>query len=772
VKYTLNRIAIILILSQLLVFLSLTFIHSFAFASDVWSPTTPLPYNLSSHTSFALDDKFYIIDGSAVTGQSKYATLTSTPNADGSISTWNNISLPMPSALIWHATATKNRYVYVLGGKEENPGSLLSHVNKVFLGEVNNFGAISSWSTLTPLPVSSSNGAAAVIGDRIYFAGGANDFGVNQKVFVANINSDGTIGNWQIAGLLPEPLDGFGMIANGDNLIIVGGHGSIHGFLGKTYKTSVDPANGTISSWQETATLPNPVVRGGVIKVGSKLYVIGGIDGTNFLDTIYYSNINSDGTLSPWTTGQNHLPQPICCGAVASVNDYIYLTGGYNNAGYHDTVYYSSIEDILGVSADTLSVPYFSQNELPWGPSEYDHTYSLGVTGISGSMDWWGCAVTSATMVLRYHGMTEMLDGTAIDPASLNQWLNAHDGYSYGKNKKGWYSSIWWNTISRLTQELYDGNKSSVKLEFSNIQNNASFSALLNNDLTTGNDVGRFPDILHVTKLSGSSKTIGHYVVAKGATNDTYEINDPEWNYPTLASFESYYDQLIRYVPSHTNLSYIDIIVNPNIQILITSPDGKRTGKVVTNGQTQSFNEIPNANYFYQPPIANPDALGVVHSLGTGVNEFLLPKPNNGKYKITFSSNENSDYMANFATYKKDGTSNIKVINGLLGKNQTDIIEINYDSDTPSQTNRIVDFESTIRDINELYDIRSIKTVGAATSLKALIQTAQKNYITGKENNMQENLRVFEKLLNTFKDINQQAYDILLYDVKYLQDNY
>ncbi len=728
-----------------------------------WATTTLLPYDLSSHTSFSAKNKVFVINGSAITGQSKSDVLTAVPATDGKLSSWTSTSAQTPTALLFHSLTNKENLVYILGGKEENPGSSLSHVNKVFLGVVNDNGNISSWSSVTSLPKALSLGGTAIVGNRLYYAGGFNQIEINQKVYFTNINSDGTIGQWQEAGMLPEPMEAFGMVSEGNNLIIIGGHGKNSGFLKKTYKASVNTSNGTISNWQESSSLPEPVARGGVVKVGSHLFVVGGTDGSsNFSNRVYYAKVNNNGTLGTWKLSDYKLPQPVCCGGIASNGTYIYLTGGFNG-GYLNTVYYAKAEDIIDPQNNNtdLDVPYFSQNALPWGPTEYDHTNSLGVTGNNASMDRWGCAVTSVAMILNYHGITEFPDGTVIDPGSLNKWLKNNKGYSYGINKEGWYSGIIWGSVSKLTKELYDAGKASMKLEHNRLYPSAITTAILNDGLLAR----KTPAILFVKNKS----TDGHFVVAKGIIDDIYRIHDPEWAFPDLKSFNNKYTQVDRYVPSQTDLSYIQLTVNGGIEILLTNAKGEKTGSIYKNNKKESYNEIQDASYQLELPVSNPDSNGKNATLGNGFNLLLYPKPQEGDYTITLSSNKNIDYEMNIAVYEVDGDNSLQKTSGILDKNAHDTFSLTYNHFEASEFKKTITIDQLIEDIKEGQKIKWIQEP-VAVNLIELARNAKKDFTKKQYEQLKIKLETFKKLLEELngKGLNNLAYEILMYDINFL----
>ena len=158
--------------------------------TNPWLSSISLPYLLASHASFSSSNKISIIGGSAATGQSKSEVLTAIASADGSINSWATISLT-PTALIFHNLAKKNNYIYILGGKEENPGSALDYVNKVHLGVLDDDGVVMNWQLVNGLPEKRALGAAVIIGNRIYYAGGRfNDAIIKSEVYGVDINPD------------------------------------------------------------------------------------------------------------------------------------------------------------------------------------------------------------------------------------------------------------------------------------------------------------------------------------------------------------------------------------------------------------------------------------------------------------------------------------------------------------------------------------------------------------------------------------------------------
>jgi len=232
-------------------------------------------------------------------------------------------------------------------------------------------------------------------------------------------------------------------VESGNNLIIVGGFGS-SGNSAKTYKSEIN-SDGTISAWTQTSTLPEPVYRSGVIRIGSTL-ISAGSNQITLGNKVFYVNINSDGTLGAWQTSSNTLPQAVGAGAITYSNGYLYLTGGLGSGGYLNTVYYApfNISGGIDLGVPDLGVPLLKQTDPLWGTQVYNsaNLWAPGSSGISS----WGCALTSAAMVFQYHKITKLPDNSNLDPGSLNTWLKNHpDGYIRN-------GLVNWLALSRLSK--------------------------------------------------------------------------------------------------------------------------------------------------------------------------------------------------------------------------------------------------------------------------------------------------------------------------------
>jgi len=737
VKDNFSKIIILLVLlATYLIWIKLTPFQSYA--SSAWLSTNQLPYPLASHTSFIHQNKIYTINGSAQFMSSRHSVLSNIPLLNGSLASWGTENADTPSALIWHTTTLKDSFVYTLGGKEENIGSAMSHVNKVRLGIIEN-GVINSWIETTPLPLALSLGAALSTNNKLYYAGGIKiGNAYNQKVYMSEINSsDGTIGSWAEAGNLPAPLSGFGMFTDGNHIIIVGGENA-NGKSQKTYTTTLN-IDGTIGSWQETAALPKALSRAQFTKSGSTLFVIGGINSNGTTsDDLYYTKIKPDGTLEPWKTSLQKIPQPTCCGTAVVLNNYIYLIGGHDTTTteYFDDVYYSHLNNIIQtVPIFKQGIAPFTNNDPLWETDIFDHATNQFTCG--NKMWQCGCSTTSMAMVLKHHGIQKLPDGSALDPGSLNTWL---------KNTPGGYfrdSGINWAVAATLGKKAKSQNPSFIYNTLEYLPVREENTALLTQDLNNGN-----PPIIDVT---------GHFVVGTSNLENSFSINDPFYERFTMESYNNDFAGLRRFIPHSSDSSYIVMAVDKHAQLYLM------------NSSNQSLVES-----FVQPHVKNPLANSSITASSLRLIEY--PKPESGNYIAEIINDDSlKTYQVDIYALTMDGDIKTDSLSGIMMNNESENILLNFDNQSTSNIDiqKNVTYSTVLNDISELRILNLITKDNVSNHLIRLIEQAQKNEAMDRNRSLQKRFDLFIKLIDREKGniISDEAYQILMDDISSLHAN-
>lgn len=320
-------------------------------------------------------------------------------------------------------------------------------------------------------------------------------------------------------------------------------------------------------------------------------------------------------------------------------------------------------DNILVTNIDTpLNVPLLKQTADPWQSQEYDTASNWSAPEPS-TISRWGCAIASTTMVLNYHGVNKLPDGTALNPGSLNSWLKQNDGYVNGGN-------LDWSSITRLAKLAKDsGNNPSFAYNgFEFVMIRSPDKTQLRTDLDNSQ-----PDILEVANPQ-------HFIVAKGIKDTTFDINDPYHDRTTLT--DGYADTFValnRFIPSNTNLSYIWLYVDPTVDILLTNSTGQRLG----GNSITTYSEISSGNYYIMPGITNP----VTGTSSPSTRVLMIPKPGDDTYSLSVATTSTSakDFSLKVYRYKQDGTVNISPLSGQTRSDEPATFSFEY-KQNPSST--------------------------------------------------------------------------------------
>lgn len=179
-------------------------------------------------------------------------------------------------------------------------------------------------------------------------------------------------------------------------------------------------ADGSLASWSAAAqTLPVALYGHSSFVANGYLYVFGGCSDssataacTTPVTTVYYSKLNSDGTLGAWQTNSQTLPAARGYGSAVFSNGYVYYLGGYNSTA-QTTVYSAKL------SGDGSVVNWTTTGVTALGTGRYGFT-SMNVNGKIYSIG--GCSDAGAicnTAITTVEYATPANDGT------LGSWTAA-----------------------------------------------------------------------------------------------------------------------------------------------------------------------------------------------------------------------------------------------------------------------------------------------------------------------------------------------------------
>ncbi|MFH1863322.1 MAG: C39 family peptidase, partial [bacterium] len=379
---------------------------------------------------------------------------------------------------------------------------------------------------------------------------------------------------------------------------------------------------------------------------------------------------------------------------------------------WFDNVVVTEIPEAPPTPLPSLDVPDLKQYDLAWGNQIYDH--------LNATIRQFGCALTSAAMILQYHGHSW------ADPATLNNWLKSQsDGYL----RNGLLN---WLAVSRYT--FLNKSDISPTLEYRRI-------APTNNNLLYELENNR-PAIL---------KEPGHFIVAKSQTSDSFGINDPAYaDRTTLASYDNTFSAINSYLPTDTNLSYILLAI-----------DGENTVKVYEPNGT----EIIGFTFTEEPLI---DDIGGSEKSGEILTIFQYPIPADGEYKIEVTGPLGS-YTLDSYLYDIDGLVTTDSYQGLTKDGQVDTFSLSFGGESPS-TVPIVTIDTLIDDLNNAYSQKLITKRAIYLSLKYQFQGVKKLLQKNKTTSAKRRLSYIKSSIarSTPRYIKQPASDILRKNIEIL----
>lgn len=251
-------------------------------------------------------------------------------NYSGSTTSYTSSANLFATDRVGASSAVLNGYIYVAGGCTST-SDCTNAINGVQYATLNADGTVGSWGATTgSLPADRTWGQLETAGGSLYYIGGQDDTSTNEQstVYYATPSS-GNISSWSTASNgLPAARTKIGAASWNNRLYVVGG---LDGSAAVTSTVYVSPqlnSGGDIgSSW--TSDTAFNVARSGTtaIAYANNLYLLGGNDGTNYLNDVQYTQIHSDGSLDSWSYTTS-MPQKVANADGFAANGYMYIIGG------------------------------------------------------------------------------------------------------------------------------------------------------------------------------------------------------------------------------------------------------------------------------------------------------------------------------------------------------------------------------------------------------------------------------------------------------------
>jgi len=296
-----------------------------------WQETTPLaepssaPFeNLRGQPLFFHDDYVYILGGLNAGSSTLREVYYSTVHADGTLGPWTQTT-DLPGDYLDHVEVGVGDYVYLLTGA--------AGAQDVFYAPLHADGSLGAWGVTEPLAPGRQDFAAVAYGQYLYASGG-NYGGTLDWVEVTTADPDGSLAPWTFTTPLPEPIEGHAMAVHDGTLYVMAPSGAV-------YYAPIE-AGGGVGNWSSTAPMPGPMSSYAAFVANDYLYVL---DGGS--PAVTYALIKADRSLTPWqaTTWR---PAARQAARVGEHGCFAYSMGGFDGSNYVDTVYYSPLQVLPG----------------------------------------------------------------------------------------------------------------------------------------------------------------------------------------------------------------------------------------------------------------------------------------------------------------------------------------------------------------------------------------------------------------------------------------
>lgn len=316
-----------------------------------WTSSTNLPYNLYSHSAQVYNDRLYIIGGANSVGSAPLSSIYYIKmNSDGSLNNWvQTTSMTVgrmagggSMSVVWGA------YFYVSGGCSAVNGSgyCTTIQSDTQVASINADGSLDVWNNVGGVSSQRMGFGMVAWRDNIYEIGGCSaqntttgdcNTAMLDSIIYGYINQDGdastvdqsvAYGTAPCSGGTPSGCNLPGTTYIGNMLaatIITNGYlYVIGGCTNNTCSTTTGNVAYVGISSTGTMTMPTTcptgtyrggawcvdttnIVTGGIaatspVVFNNRIYLVGGLDGSGNTGYIFRSTINSDGSLSSWTS--------------------------------------------------------------------------------------------------------------------------------------------------------------------------------------------------------------------------------------------------------------------------------------------------------------------------------------------------------------------------------------------------------------------------------------------------------------------------------------
>jgi hypothetical protein len=231
-----------------------------------------------------------------------------------------------------------NGFLYIIGGVKSWDEGFSSDIQRT---QINTDGSLGNWEVISNLPAESGGHQSFIYNNNLYVFGGC----LANSIYTP-INNDGSLGNWNNLSSFLSGTWSFSNVLYNETLYGLGGRVSVEGATNLVSTNTIYCTeileNNEFAQWKPCISLTSKRDYLGSIGYKGYIYTFGGHYSSmygntdKFYDDVETAKINDDGTLESWVS-QTSLPNEAHSITPIVYNDKIYLlTRDFSNIIFAD----------------------------------------------------------------------------------------------------------------------------------------------------------------------------------------------------------------------------------------------------------------------------------------------------------------------------------------------------------------------------------------------------------------------------------------------------
>lgn|GEM_PF-1605720 len=275
----------------------------------------PLPRGALDADGFVMDGWWYLLGGQTDATHTSTELLAAPVQADGTLGPWS-ARTPYPLPLLDHIVLAHAGRAYLTGGAQDLGGDNVRQLAAARWSSPS-AGDIPLWNTAPDNPVRRFGHEAVITAGFLYTLGGDDGDLATDDVSVATVLPDGTLGPWRRTTPLPDGVNQFlAGAGTSRHLWALGGCRrkdceTVSNIERRMFVADIQ-ADGALSTWRLAGQLPVANYDQKAVVTGGRVVMAGGRaggrsrcgdSGGDNLDGVWWAELLPDGTLGPWESG-------------------------------------------------------------------------------------------------------------------------------------------------------------------------------------------------------------------------------------------------------------------------------------------------------------------------------------------------------------------------------------------------------------------------------------------------------------------------------------